>query len=196
MTLGACWEGLRASWEGLRASWEGLRARWEGHRASWEGPGVSWEAWSHLGGPAGSWGGGTETDRERERERGRDRQNGALLLCGGTIGHCPLRRTDGRTDQNSPLCSIEHHPLRIRCPKKKEKNNGAFLVCGGTIGHCPLWGRCPSKAHPFIRPSLPPMICFILFRRPSQLSQRLFMLPLKPFFSLISHCPPTGPLPN
>ena len=39
----------------------------------------TWEG--QLGAP----GGGTETERET------DRQNGAFLVCGGTIGHRPLR---------------------------------------------------------------------------------------------------------
>ena len=43
------------------------------------------EAGSHLGGPAGSSGGG-----RTEREIKEDRQNGAFLVCGGTIGHYPL----------------------------------------------------------------------------------------------------------
>ena len=28
-----------------------------------------------------------------------------------------LRRSFGRTDRNSPLCSIGHRPLQVRCPK-------------------------------------------------------------------------------
>ena len=84
---------LGASWEGPGACQEGLRASWEGPGASWEGPGASWEAWSQLGGPAERPGG--DGDRKRERK------NRALPVCGGTIGH---------------------RPLRGRCPKVVEKN--------------------------------------------------------------------------
>ena len=48
-----------------------------------------------MGGPAGSLGGG--------RKRQTDRQNGALPVCGGTIGH---------------------RPLRGRCPKKEVRRIG------------------------------------------------------------------------
>ena len=92
---GACWKGIRASWEDSGPSWEVPGASWEVPGASWEGPGAcregpgaclegpgaSWEAWSQLGGPAERPGGGTETER----------QNRALPVCGGTIGHRPLR---------------------------------------------------------------------------------------------------------
>ena len=39
-------------------------------------------------------------------------------------------RSFGRTDENSPLCSTGHRPLRVRCPKE----NRAFLLCGSTMG--------------------------------------------------------------
>ncbi len=47
-------------WKGLGVNCEGLGARWEPRKGT------------------------VETDRERKR------QNGAFLVCGGTIGHCPL----------------------------------------------------------------------------------------------------------
>ena len=57
-------------------------------------PGATWE------GQLGAWG-GTEKDRQR------DRQNGAFLVCGGTIGH---------------------RPLRGRCPKTVGKPLKLFLI--------------------------------------------------------------------
>ncbi len=56
-----CWEGLGSRWVRLEARWEGLRASWEGLRASWVGP------------------------EKKEKE------NGAFLVYGGTIGHRFLR---------------------------------------------------------------------------------------------------------
>ena len=72
MSRGARWEGLRASWEGPGASWEGPKVSREGPKASWEGLRARWEPPRE---------GGTEKE---------NRQNGAFLVCGGTIGQCPL----------------------------------------------------------------------------------------------------------
>ena len=84
VSLGASWEGLRASWEGTGASWEGPKASWEGPKASWEGLSTSWE------GPKASWEGLRASWEAPGRDGGKQKNNGATLVCCGTIGHRPL----------------------------------------------------------------------------------------------------------
>ena len=70
--------------------------------------------WSHLGGPAERPEGGGQRQTERERER----ENGVFLVCGGTIGHRPLRR---------------------RCPKRGLiRGLGRFQTTFFTLPFCPL----------------------------------------------------------
>ena len=48
-----------------------------------------------------------------ERERETDRENGAFLICGGTIGH---------------------HPLRGRCPKRRRTSIMIMKINGSSAG--------------------------------------------------------------
>ena len=69
---------------------------------------ASWEAQGHLGGPA-------------KKHWGRGTKNGAFLVCGGTLGHCPHGATAQKQEKWRWRC-----PIRRRTSCQEASNSWRF----------------------------------------------------------------------